>query len=374
MKPRLIPNLSSSTLAVVARQFVVHDAFEMMRCLAGSYAFSLTPSTTVTSGSLAGAVMMTFLAPAAMCLLAVAVSRKIPVDSTTTSTRSSFQGSAAGSLIAQTRISRPFTKMASPLAVTSAFSPPWTESCLSRWARVLASARSLTPTTSISLPASRAVRKNTRPMRPKPLTPTRILMEELLVGRTLRGPYDRSKLYGPLRYTGNCEHPDGARARGAQRTRALGRRRARRQHVVHQHHVGAGGRRGSDERAAHVDAPLGRAERRLRRGRARPRQPSRAQRRTQRACHALGEQRRLVEAAFALPRARQRDRHQHRAGQHGRRALLQHERGQRPRERRAATELEALYRVAQRPRVDAGRARPVEHRRRGSALCAFKPD
>src|SRR5436309_14566621 len=64
MKPRLMPNLSSRTLAVVARQFVVQDALEMIRCLAGSYAFSLTPSTTVSSGSLAGAVMMTFLAPA----------------------------------------------------------------------------------------------------------------------------------------------------------------------------------------------------------------------------------------------------------------------------------------------------------------------
>src|SRR5262249_55872673 len=105
MNPRLMPNLSSRTLAVVARQFVVHDAFEMIRCLTGSYAFSFTPRTTVTSGSFAGAVMITFLAPAVMCLLAVAVSRKIPVDSTTTSTPSSFHGSAAGSLIAQTRIS-----------------------------------------------------------------------------------------------------------------------------------------------------------------------------------------------------------------------------------------------------------------------------
>src|SRR5205823_5425366 len=36
MKPRLMPNLSSRTLAVVARQLVVHDAFEMIRCFAGS--------------------------------------------------------------------------------------------------------------------------------------------------------------------------------------------------------------------------------------------------------------------------------------------------------------------------------------------------
>src|SRR5438105_1503022 len=127
--------------------------------------------------------MMTFLAPAVMCLEAVAVSRKMPVDSTTTSTPSSFQGSAAGSLIAPTRIPRPLTKIASPLAVTSALRLPWMESCFSRWARVFASARSLTATTSISPLASSAVRKKTRPMRPKPLTPTRMLMEGLLVGR-----------------------------------------------------------------------------------------------------------------------------------------------------------------------------------------------
>src|SRR5215469_11090941 len=177
--------------------------------------------------------MITFLAPAAMCLLAVA--GKIPVDSTTTSTPSSFHGSAAGSLMAHTRISRPFTKIASPLEVTSALSPPWTESCFSRWARVFASARSFTPTTSISPLASSAVRKNTRPMRPNPLTPTRILMEELLVGRTLRSPYDRSKLYGPLRHTSNCQHPDRSCAGGAQRVRACRRGGAGREDVVHEH-------------------------------------------------------------------------------------------------------------------------------------------
>ena len=198
MKPRLMPNLSSRTLAVVARQLVVHEALLMIRCLAGSYAFSLTPSTTVTSGSLAGAVMMTFLAPAAMCLLAVAVSRKMPVDSTTTSTPSSFQGSAAGSLMAHTRISRPLTKMASPLAVTSALRLPWTESCFRRCARVLASARSLTPTTSISPLASSAVRKNTRPMRPNPLTPTRILMEALLVRENVTGCLGSVEIIRPL--------------------------------------------------------------------------------------------------------------------------------------------------------------------------------
>ncbi len=123
-KPRLMPNASSSTLTVVARQLVVHEAFEMIRWREGSYAASLTPRTSVTSGSFAGAVMITFLAPAWRCLEAVAVSRKMPVDSTTTSTPSSLHGSAAGSFWAQTRTSRPLTKMASPLAWTSAARVP----------------------------------------------------------------------------------------------------------------------------------------------------------------------------------------------------------------------------------------------------------
>src|SRR5581483_2852259 len=169
-------------------------------------------------------------------LLAVAVSRKMPVDSTTTSTPSSFHGSEAGSLIAHTRISRPLTKMASPLDVTSAFRLPCTESCLSRWARVLASARSLTPTTSMSPLASSAVRKNTRPMRPNPLTPTRILMEGSF-------GWDQTKLYGHLQDTSNCQHPDPSRAGRAQHARALGRRRAGREHVVHERDVQAGHRR-----------------------------------------------------------------------------------------------------------------------------------
>jgi len=35
-KPRLTPNVSSSTLTVVARQLVVHEAFEMIRWREGS--------------------------------------------------------------------------------------------------------------------------------------------------------------------------------------------------------------------------------------------------------------------------------------------------------------------------------------------------
>src|SRR2546427_2746 len=175
--------------------------------------------------------MMTFLAPAWRCLEAVAVSRKMPVDSTTTSTPSSFQGRLAGSFSAVTRTSRPLTKMAPSLALTSAGRLPCTESCLSRCESVLASARSLTPTTSMSL-SLRAVRKNTRPIRPKPLTPTRMLMEGLLV--ETRGVTGRII----SNHARHAEDADGSRARPAQRPAALGGRGAGRP----EHEMGQGTR------------------------------------------------------------------------------------------------------------------------------------
>ena len=70
MKPCSIPKASFSTFASGATQFVVHDAFEITWCAAGSYISSLTPSTSVTSGSVAGAEMTTFFAPASMCFCA----------------------------------------------------------------------------------------------------------------------------------------------------------------------------------------------------------------------------------------------------------------------------------------------------------------
>ena len=139
-----MPKLSSSTLATGARQLVVQEALEMMSCLAVSYISSLTPRQTVMSGSLAGAEMMTFFAPASRCLAAAARSVKSPVDSITTSTPSSPHGSSAGSLSAVTRTRRPSMTSASSWISTSPGKTPWTESYLSRWASVLASVRSLT--------------------------------------------------------------------------------------------------------------------------------------------------------------------------------------------------------------------------------------
>ena len=75
MKPRSIVYASCSTFASGATQFVVHDAFEMMWCCSGSYSRSLTPSTTVRSGSVAGAEMTTFFAPASRCFCGAVAAR-----------------------------------------------------------------------------------------------------------------------------------------------------------------------------------------------------------------------------------------------------------------------------------------------------------
>ena len=97
IQPLRMPKLSCSTLATGARQLVVQEAFEMMWCFAGSYLSSLTPITIMTSGPLAGAVMITFFAPAARCFAASSRLVNRPVDSKTTSTPRSFHGSCAGS-------------------------------------------------------------------------------------------------------------------------------------------------------------------------------------------------------------------------------------------------------------------------------------
>ena len=94
--------------AIGATQFVVHDALETMSCAAGSYASSLTPRTTVMSGSVAGAEMTTFFAPASRCFCAPWRSVKKPVDSRTTSTpRSGATGARPGRAPTAFRISSP---------------------------------------------------------------------------------------------------------------------------------------------------------------------------------------------------------------------------------------------------------------------------
>ena len=92
-----MPKVSCRTFANGARQLVVHDAFEMMLCLAGSYELSFTPSTMVMSSPDAGAEMMTFFTEPRRCFFASSAAVKRPVDSTTTSTPSDGQSISAGS-------------------------------------------------------------------------------------------------------------------------------------------------------------------------------------------------------------------------------------------------------------------------------------
>src|SRR6185436_13458533 len=110
-------------------------------------------------------------APAARCFAAASRSVNSPVDSKTTSTPRSFQGSCAGSRSDSTLNSSPSTEMLSSLASTLACRLPSTESYLSRCASVCALVRSLMATKSMFLSPS-AARMMFRPMRPKPLMPT----------------------------------------------------------------------------------------------------------------------------------------------------------------------------------------------------------
>src|SRR5690242_1909936 len=142
IRPSATPKPSlRRTWTTGARQFVVQDAFETMWCFAGSYLSSLTPITIVMSSPLAGAEMMTFLAPAVRWPLAFSASVKRPVDSITYSTPSCFHGSAAGpSLTARHLILWPLTtRVSSSAADADDFSletvppnRPWVESYLSR--------------------------------------------------------------------------------------------------------------------------------------------------------------------------------------------------------------------------------------------------
>src|SRR5260370_20661858 len=95
----------------------------------------------------------------------------MPVDSNTTSTPRSFQGSCAGSFIDRTVNSSPSTEIESAFASTRACRLPSTESYLSRCASVCALVRSFTATKSMFLSPS-AARMMLRPMRPNPLMPT----------------------------------------------------------------------------------------------------------------------------------------------------------------------------------------------------------
>src|SRR5439155_12368861 len=125
----------------------------------------------VMSSPLAGALMITFWAPASICLRASSALVNRPVDSTTISAPSSFQGRLAGSFSATTLSGVPSTSRPSSSYPTSPWNRPSTESYFSRFARVRGSVRSLTATKSKSAPLCLAARNRLRPIRPNPLIP-----------------------------------------------------------------------------------------------------------------------------------------------------------------------------------------------------------
>merc|ERR1719281_2428498 len=62
MRPSTIPNLSFTTLASGARQFVVHDAL-LTTWRSDLYSVWFTPQTNIGTSSFGGAEMITFLQP-----------------------------------------------------------------------------------------------------------------------------------------------------------------------------------------------------------------------------------------------------------------------------------------------------------------------
>src|SRR6266540_1052352 len=229
--PWRMPIVSCSTFATGARQLVVQEAFEMMWCCSPSYAVSkLTPSATVTSGSFAGAEMITLRAPASTCFSASARFRKKPVDSMTTSAPRSAHGSAPGSASAKTGISTPSTTRASPASSMVPGNAPYTVSCRSRCASVSRPIRSFRPAHSMSRPRSCAARKAARPVLPRPLIATRtaIIPPSSVCStnaRRARWQRHRCKCGSACVALPTCEQPPCREAREEEQRQAAGDRR-----------------------------------------------------------------------------------------------------------------------------------------------------
>ena len=77
--PYVMTKLSCRTLAIGARQLVVHEALETTLSSA-LYSLWLTPNTKRGVSSFGGADIMTFFAPPPKCFEAVSVVRDFPVD------------------------------------------------------------------------------------------------------------------------------------------------------------------------------------------------------------------------------------------------------------------------------------------------------
>merc|ERR1719379_2014036 len=171
MRPCLMPNFSLMTFTSGARPLVVHDAHDTT-AIEVSYSSSLTPTTRVgVSASLAGAEMMTCLAPPSMCFMQPSVVVNAPVDSHTYSTPVSFHGISVGSRVAERLMSSPFTFK--PFSVTSTvpLKRPWIVSC-SNWYFMYSGDIGELMCFTTNSGCSMAMRTTWRPMRPKPFTPS----------------------------------------------------------------------------------------------------------------------------------------------------------------------------------------------------------
>merc|ERR550514_1286117 len=173
MSPCLIPNFSLMTFTIGARPLVVHEAQEIT-FISVLYSSVLTPTTMVgVSASLAGAEMITFLAPPSTCFMQPSVVVKAPVDSQTYSTPASFQGISVGSRVADKVTLRPLMTMPSSTSSTVPSKRPWTVSCSIKYfmySGEIGELMCLRAKSSRSI----AMRATWRPMRPKPLMPSLI--------------------------------------------------------------------------------------------------------------------------------------------------------------------------------------------------------
>ncbi len=132
MNASSIPKASSRIFAIGARQLVVQEAFETMRC-SGRRSASLTPITIIASiSSLDGTVRMTRRAPDCRCPSSFARVRSAPVDSMTISAPRAPQPIFAGSFSEVMRMRRPSTVIDSASVETLFPKAPMTVSYWSR--------------------------------------------------------------------------------------------------------------------------------------------------------------------------------------------------------------------------------------------------
>merc|ERR1719183_3224235 len=173
IRPCLMPNFSLMTFTIGARPLVVHEAHDTT-AIDDSYSSSLTPTTSVgVSASLAGAEMMTCLAPPSMCFMQPSVVVKAPVDSHTYSTPVVDHGISVGSRVAESETGRPLTLRPVSDSSQVPLKRPCTVSCSRRYFMYSGDIGELM-CLSTKESRSMAMRTTWRPMRPKPLAPSLI--------------------------------------------------------------------------------------------------------------------------------------------------------------------------------------------------------